>query len=81
MLTNETVQSASATSLLAGYATEDEVQAESAKSKRTLREWRQKRIGPPFILLGKTPYYPRDGFRAWLKSIEQAPRTRSGRAA
>lgn len=68
-------------SLLAGYATDIEVSVETGKSIRTLRDWRQKRTGPPFVILGNRPLYPRDGFRAWLKAIEQAPKLRRGRAA
>jgi len=67
--------------LPANYANEDEVSREIGKSKRTLRQMRQKRIGPPFIQLGKTIYYPLDRFRAYLKAIEQAPRLRIGKAA
>ncbi len=68
--------------LLKGYRNEDQVSAETRKSKRMLRLWRQQRTGPPFIRLGKTILYPEDGFLAWLKSLEVSPvRTRRGRAA
>jgi hypothetical protein len=41
---------------------------------RTLRTWRQRRIGPPFVRLGKTILYPKDGFASWLESGTQQPR-------
>jgi hypothetical protein len=72
-------QPASRTSLLDGYLTEDEISREAKKSKRTLREERLKGVGAPFIRWGKTVLYPRDGFLAWLKSIEQKPRRTAAR--
>jgi len=48
--------------------------------ERTLRKWREQRIGPPWIKFGKVILYPDDGFEAWLKSQVQQP-VRSRRAA
>jgi hypothetical protein len=67
--------------LLEGYLTEEQLARETDKSCRTLRAWRQKRIGPPFVMWGATVLYPRDGFSAYLKSLEQAPRLRNGKGA
>jgi hypothetical protein len=68
--------------LLQNYLTEERIAAEIGKGERTLRQMRQKRTGPPFVKFGQTILYPRDGFLAWLKSLEQSPpRSRNGRAA
>lgn len=48
--------------------------------ERTLRKWREQRIGPPWLKFGKAILYPDDGFEAWLKSRVQQP-VRSRRAA
>jgi hypothetical protein len=40
---------------------------------RTLRSWRQRRLGPPWLKFGKTILYPDDGFEAWLRSQVQEP--------
>jgi hypothetical protein len=63
---------------LAGYLLEDRIAEKRRVSKRTLRSERQRGDGPPFVKLGKRVYYPLDGFRDWLKSIERQP-VRSGR--
>jgi hypothetical protein len=63
---------------LAGYLPEDQIAAKRRVSKRTLRSERQRGDGPPFVKLGKQVFYPLDGFRGWLKSIERQP-VRSGR--
>jgi hypothetical protein len=41
---------------------------------RTLRNWRQRRIGPPFAKMGRTVIYPMDGFARWLEAGTQRPR-------
>jgi predicted DNA-binding transcriptional regulator AlpA len=36
--------------------------------RSTLRTWRARREGPPFIQLGaRTPRYPRDELRRWIR--------------
>ena len=63
---------------LENHQTEKELAA-SLKAKtgfgcvRTLRKWREQRIGPPWIKFGKVILYPNDGFEAWLRSLEQQP--------
>ena len=47
---------------------------------RTLRKWREQRIGPPWIKFGKTILYPIADFEAWLRAQVQQP-VRSRRAA
>lgn len=71
--------------ILADYRTEREL-ADQLKARtgagciRTLRKWRQRRIGPPWAKIGHLIVYPNDGFEGWLKSQVQQP-VRSRRAA
>ena len=62
-------------SLFADYATEDELSSELKKGKRTLRQWRQRRTGPPFVKVENLILYPRNGARCWLKNLETDPAT------
>jgi hypothetical protein len=49
------------------YMTPDEVAAVLRKEVETLRSWRYRSIGPPFIKIGhQTVLYPRADFEAWL---------------
>lgn len=59
--------------LLDDYLSEEEEAKEIKKSVRTLRKWREQKIGPPYAMLGKTPIYPKSGSRDWLKSLERQP--------
>lgn len=68
----------SSITLLAGYATEEEVCAALGITQRTARSWRQQRIGPPWCKPGQLILYPREGFRAYLKTLEVQP-LRAGR--
>ena len=65
---------------LAGYLTEDQQAAALGVVTRTLRSWRQRGEGPPYVRVGRRVFYRIDGSAAWLKANEQAP-VRSGRAA
>jgi hypothetical protein len=66
--------------LLDGYLNEDEEAAELGVVKRTLRSWRQKGEGAPYVKVGKQVFYPIAGSAAWLKANEQTP-VRSGKRA
>jgi hypothetical protein len=63
---------------LENHQTEKELAA-SLKAKtgfgcvRTLRKWRERRTGPPWIKFGKAILYPIDGFEAWLRAQVQEP--------
>jgi len=63
---------------LPGYRTEAEKANQLGVTVRTLRKWRQRRIGPPFAKYGKTVVYPDDD--DWLRNLVQQP-IRSRRAA
>jgi hypothetical protein len=71
--------------LLDQYLTEKEL-AHQLKDRtgngrvRTLRKWRERRIGPPWIKFGRIILYPNDTFDAWLRAQVQQP-VRSRRAA
>jgi hypothetical protein len=70
---------------LKNYLTEDELAGELKRktgkgTSRMLRQWRQRRIGPPWMKAGKIILYPNDGFEAWLRSQVQLP-ARSSRGA
>ena len=66
--------------ILAGYAPEDEIAKARGIGKRTLRVERQRGMGPPFVKIGKQILYPIEGFRNWLKANERHP-VRSGQRA
>jgi hypothetical protein len=66
--------------ILAGYAPEDEIAKARGVGKRTLRAERQRGMGPPFVKIGKQILYPIEGFRNWLKANERHP-VRSGQRA
>ena len=59
--------------LLDGYLNEDEQAAELGVVKRTLRSWRQRGEGGPYLKIGKQVFYPIAGTAAWLKSKEKNP--------
>ena len=60
-------------SLLESYLTEDALAGELNSSTRTLQNWRQRGVGPPWTRCGKRVLYERDAFLAWLKSQQQQP--------
>lgn len=48
-------------------------------SPRTLKRWRDQRVGPPFVKMGRKILYRRDAVEAWLLSREQIqPRATRG---
>ena len=60
------------------YTPEPETADELNVSVRTLRKWRQLRVGPPYIGVGRQIHYGDESRAAWLKSREVQP-IRSGR--
>ena len=72
-------------SILDQHRTEKEL-AEQLKERtgigcvRTLRKWREQRIGPPWAKFGRIIVYPNDAFETWLHAQVQQP-VRSRRAA
>ncbi len=66
--------------LLDNHDDEDATAADLQITKQTLRKWRARGKGPPYIEVGRRFYYPRDERKAWLESLIQRP-VRSERAA
>jgi hypothetical protein len=59
---------------LSDYYTEDEFCEIIGKTRRTARQWRQQRIGPPWTKIGRDLIlYPKQGFREHLKAEEIQP--------
>jgi hypothetical protein len=56
-----------------GYTPENETAEELNVSVRTLRKWRQLRIGPPYIAVGRQIHYGDESRAVWLKSREVQP--------
>lgn len=49
------------------YLTPAEVSEITSIKRTTLASWRQKRKGPPYIMVeGTLPRYPKDQFEQWL---------------
>lgn len=66
---------------LEGYDDEETTANELGVKARTLRKWRAEGIGPPYLKVARTYYYPRASRIAWLKSLEVHPPRSAGRAA
>jgi hypothetical protein len=63
--------------ILEDYLPEDETARELGKTPRTLQNWRQQGIGPPYTVIGKTIYYERPKLLSWLRDQQRQPvRTR-----
>jgi hypothetical protein len=56
-----------------GHTNEFQTAEELGVSVRTLRKWRQLRIGPPYIEVGRQIHYRDESRAAWLKSREVQP--------
>jgi hypothetical protein len=56
-----------------GHTNEFETAEELGVSIRTLRKWRQLRIGPPWTAVGRQIFYDDSSRAAWLKSREIQP--------
>lgn len=72
-MTNIKKPAESADGLLEGYVSEHEMAEERCIALRTLRAERQRGDGPTWVKITKQIFYPIEGFRAWLKAIEQRP--------
>jgi hypothetical protein len=49
------------------------------RTRRTLRNWRRRGIGPLFSIAGRSALYRRSSWREYLTSIEQRPGRNSRR--
>lgn len=64
--------------LLDDYMTTEELADELGKSVLTVAKWRNQKIGPPYIRVGKKVLYGREGVRKWLNRLEQHPQFSAG---
>jgi hypothetical protein len=59
---------------LSDYTSEHDLPAKvRQKTVRTIRAWRARGEGPPWVRIGRLIYYPNDGIEKWLRSLEQQP--------
>lgn len=65
------------TNRIPGYTPEAEIAEELNVSVRTLRKWRQLRVGPPWTEVGRQIHYSDESRAAWLKSREVRPITQT----
>jgi len=61
------------TACIPGHVSEVEAAEELGVSVRTLRKWRQLRVGPPWTAVGRKILYRDESRAAWLKSREVLP--------
>jgi hypothetical protein len=61
--------------------TEADLLALTGNELATIRNWRAKRYGPPYVQLGQTILYPKAAFRAWLERATESTTTATGEAA
>jgi hypothetical protein len=57
--------------ILDGYLSEQALGDEIGRSVVLLRLWRRKGSGPPFIRIGRTPYYNIEAVRRWIAAQER----------
>ena len=55
------------------WMSEAEAAAEIRKTVRTLREWRKRRIGPPYAFFGRTVRYHRPTLAEHFKASQIKP--------
>jgi len=56
-----------------GYSPERDTAAELGLTIFALRSWRQRRVGPPWIKVGRNIFYGDESRAAWLRSGEIWP--------
>ena len=61
------------TTLSDEWMSEAEAAAEVKKTIRTLRQWRKRRIGPPYAFFGRTVRYHRPTFVEFFKASQIVP--------
>lgn len=63
--------------LLSDMLDDDQLAVELGVTTRTVQRWRARRIGPPFIRIGRRILTRRDAARQWMLDREQEqPRAR-----
>ncbi|MGE3292320.1 MAG: hypothetical protein AB7O95_13150 [Geminicoccaceae bacterium] len=54
-----------------GILSEEDLAAVVGTTVRTLRGWRNKRCGPPWVKVGQIALYRRASITAWLEQLEE----------
>jgi hypothetical protein len=62
--------------ILEGYLDEDEAVEEFGKTKQTLRRWRRRGVGPPYVNTPLGPLYPIVEGRDYLRRNIVQPRVK-----
>jgi len=57
--------------VMSDYLDECELAEEVGHAVRTVQGWRHRGKGPPYIIIGRRPYYRRAAVRTWLLSKEK----------
>lgn len=60
--------------VLGGYMTAEELAAELHLAPNTLKGWRVRKSGPPWIKMGRQILYSREGVKHWLAGLERKKR-------
>jgi hypothetical protein len=55
------------------WMSEEDAAVEVHKTVRTLREWRKRRVGPPYAYFGRTVRYHRPTFFEFFKASQIMP--------
>jgi hypothetical protein len=66
---------------IAGYSSESETAKALCVTIRTLRKWRQRGMGPPWVKIGRRVVYSNESRAAWLKGNEVRPVRMEARGA
>ena len=56
--------------LLDEYFSDVALATELGKKPRTIKSWRDQRVGPPVTYLGGKPFYRKESVKNWLLSRE-----------
>lgn len=59
--------------ILSNYFSVVELATQLGKKPRTLKGWRDRRIGPPVTYLGGQPFYRKEAVKSWMLSLEGKP--------
>jgi Helix-turn-helix domain len=56
-----------------GYCDDLKTAKRLRQERRTLRDWRRKGEGPPYVRIGRKIFYNNESLAAWLKQHEIQP--------
>lgn len=76
--TTPTTLPETATSVLDGWLTREELGAQLGLSPSTLKRWEGSRTGPPCVRVGRRIVYRLEAVRDWLREQETRKQPKSG---